>query len=76
MSETNDRQLALERAFEVINFKRAGSNNAVTLLRQVVPFFGAYLQAASVQGRVLTGRGLTPQSRAQGFKQLHFQALF
>ena len=70
MSETNNPRLAMERAFEVINFKRAGSNNAVTLLRQVVPFFGAYLQAASVQGRVLTGRGLTPQSRAQGFKQL------
>ena len=40
------------------------------MLRQTVPFFGAYLQAASVQGRVLTGRGISPQDRAQGFKQL------
>tara|TARA_X000001382_G_scaffold124068_1_gene108348 strand:+ start:684 stop:6620 length:5937 start_codon:yes stop_codon:yes gene_type:complete len=70
MKETNNPRLAIERAFEVINFKRAGSNAAVTMLRQTVPFFGAYLQAASVQGRVLTGRGISPQDRAQGFKQL------
>tara|TARA_R100001086_G_scaffold173885_1_gene95371 strand:- start:371 stop:6577 length:6207 start_codon:yes stop_codon:yes gene_type:complete len=70
MKETGNERLAIERAFEVINFKRAGSNAAVTMLRQTVPFFGAYLQAASVQGRVLTGRGITPTQRAQGMQQL------
>ena len=69
MSETNNQALAVERAFEVINFKRAGANNIVTGLRSVVPFFGAFLQAASVQGRAITGAGITPQSRAKGVQQ-------
>ena len=69
MSETNDAQLALERAFEVINFRRAGSSPVVTGLRQVVPFFGAALQALSVQGRVLQAKGIAPVEKAQAAKQ-------
>jgi len=69
MKETNNQALAVDRAFEVINFKRAGASSAVTGLRQVVPFFGAFLQAASVQGRTITGRGITPQERAKGLQQ-------
>ena len=69
MKETNDQALAVNRAFEVINFKRGGANSTVTGLRQVVPFFGAFLQAASVQGRTITGAGITPQSRAKGVQQ-------
>jgi len=68
MAETNDKALAMERAFEVINFRRAGSNPAITLLRQTVPFFGAFLQAASVQGRVLAGRSIAPVERAQALQ--------
>ena len=60
MSETNDVGLAEERAFEIINFKRGGSSGAITALRQVVPFFGAALQALSVQGRMLGGKGIAP----------------
>ena len=60
MSETNDKALAEERAFEIINFKRGGSSAAITGLRQVVPFFGAALQALSVQGRMLGGKGIAP----------------
>jgi len=69
MKETGDQDLAINRAFEVINFKRGGANSMVTGLRQVVPFFGAFLQAASVQGRTITGAGITPQSRAKGVQQ-------
>ena len=65
MKETGDQALAINRAFEVINFKRGGANSMVTGLRQVVPF----LQAASVQGRTITGAGITPQSRAKGVQQ-------
>jgi len=64
-----DVNLAMNRAFEIINFKRAGANSAITGLRQVVPFFGAFLQAASVQGRTITGAGVTPQARAKGLQQ-------
>ena len=60
MSETNDVGLAEERAFEIINFKRGGSSGVITGLRQVVPFFGAALQALSVQGRMLGGKGIAP----------------
>lgn len=66
MMETGDARLAIERAFEIINFKRAGSNKYVTAARQYIPFFGAALQALSVQGRVLTAKGVAPQTRAQG----------
>ena len=66
MMETGDARLAIERAFEIINFKRAGSNKYVTAARQYIPFFGAALQALSVQGRVLTAKGIAPQTRAQG----------
>ena len=44
---------ALERAAEIINFRRAGSNATVTMLRQTVPFFGAFMQALSVAGRTI-----------------------
>jgi len=70
MSETGDTQLAIERAFEVINFRRAGSSATVTTLRQVVPFFGAALQALSVQGRVLTAQGITPQTKVEAAQKL------
>jgi len=73
MKETGDARLAVERAFEVINFRRAGANKNVTALRQVVPFFGAALQALSVQGRAMAtviGKegGVAPQEKAKAIK--------
>jgi len=72
MSETNDRQLALERAFEVINFRRGGASKGITFARQVVPFFGAALQALSVQGRVVANSGVAPQEKAAATRQFLF----
>ena len=72
MSETGDKQLALERAFEVINFRRGGASNVITGGRQVIPFFGAALQALSVQGRVLAGNGVAPQEKAAAVRQFIF----
>ena len=44
---------ALQRAFELINFRRAGASTAVTVGRQTIPFFGAFMQAFSVVGRTM-----------------------
>ena len=63
--ETGDAGIALEKAFEIINFRRAGSNKYVTAGRQYIPFFGAALQALSVQGQVITMDGVAPTTRAK-----------
>jgi len=68
--EGGDKALAVERAFEVINFRRSGASGSVNFLRQTVPFFGAYLQALNVTGKVLMGRGIGPSQKAEARKVL------
>jgi len=55
-----DKALAINRAFELINFRRGGYNAEVTFARQNVIFLGAYLQALNVTVKVLRGRGIAP----------------
>ena len=74
MAESGNKGIALEKGFEVINFRRAGASSGITTVRQMSPFFGAYLQALSIQGRVLSGRGISPQKRAQGLKRFLYTA--
>lgn len=68
LKETGDKALAVERAFEVINFRRSGSNPYINIGRQVVPFFGAYLQAMNVIQKTLLGKGIAPTERADAFR--------
>ena len=68
---TGDSRRAINSGFEVINFRRKGANEYVTALTQVVPFLGAGLQALSVQGRVLTGQGISPGDRVELLKQTY-----
>jgi hypothetical protein len=71
MAETNgDKAKAIERAFEIINFKRQGASGVAQILRQNVPFFGAYLQAQNVAYKVLAGRGIAPATRNEVYKTL------
>lgn len=70
MKETGDKALAIERAFEVINFRRTGSNKLVSVGRQVIPFFGAYLQSLNVMMKVASGRGIAPSQRAEAYRVL------
>ena len=70
MKETGDKALATERAFEVINFRRTGSNKLVSVGRQVIPFFGAYLQSINVMMKLASGRGIAPTQRAEAYKTL------
>ena len=76
MKETNgDKATAVEKAFEIINFKRSGSSGNMQILRQVVPFFGAYLQAQNVVYKTLTGKGISPQQRKEAQRVLRNNAL-
>ena len=52
--------IATQRAADIINFRRQGASATNSILRQVVPFYGAYLQAERVALRTLSGKGLTP----------------
>jgi hypothetical protein len=70
MKETGDKALATERAFEVINFRRTGSNKLVSVGRQVIPFFGAYLQSLNVMMKIAAGRGIAPSQKAEVRKVL------
>jgi hypothetical protein len=70
-----DKALAVERAFEIINFKRAGASGNIQMLRQVVPFFGAYLQAQNVIYKTLSGKGIAPQQKKEAHRILASNAL-
>lgn len=70
-----DEATALERGFEIINFKRSGANGAVSLAKQTIPFFGAYLQAMNVMAKVLTGRSISPTERSAAYRTLVWNSL-
>jgi len=70
-----DEAAAMERAFEIINFKRSGANGAVNFGKQLVPFFGAYLQAMNVTVKVLSGRSITPTERAAAYRTLMWNTM-
>jgi hypothetical protein len=69
MLETGNEALAVHRAFEIINFKRTGSGQVFNILRQLVPFTGASLQALHVSGATVFGEGITPDTRMQNIKR-------
>ena len=70
LKETGNKALAIERAFEVINFRRSGASSSVNFLRQTVPFFGAYLQAMNVAAKVIAGKGIAPGEKAEARRVL------
>jgi len=70
-----DEAAAMERAFEIINFKRSGANGLVNFGKQMVPFFGAYLQAMNVTVKVLSGRSITPTERAAAYRTLMWNTM-
>jgi hypothetical protein len=71
MKETNgDKAAAVEKAFEIINFKRSGASGSVQVLKQVVPFFGAYLQAQNVAYKTIMGKGISPVQKKEAQRVL------
>ena len=61
---------AMEKAAEVVNFRRISGNETMQAMGRIVPFFNAYTQVASVAVKTLTGRGISPQERDVAAKVL------
>lgn len=62
--------IAINRAAEIINFRRRGASNTVDMIRQITPFYGAYLQAQRVALLTLSGKGISPTQRSEAYKTL------
>lgn len=67
-------QEALEKATEIINFRRQGSATWVNWMRTMVPFFGAYLQVQNVALKTLSGEGISPTERKAALAALGMTA--
>ena len=67
---TESEKVAIQRALEIINFRKRGASASVDAIRQIVPFFGAYLQVQSVALKTLSGTGITPTQRGEALKTL------
>jgi ddrB-like ParB superfamily domain/Large polyvalent protein associated domain 38 len=70
MAQGLDKGQALEKAFEVINFRKRGSSKMLILAGQTIPFFNAYIAAQSVAVKTITGQGISPQERGDALKTL------
>jgi hypothetical protein len=54
---------AIEKAFNLINFRNRGSSKELAAMGQVIPFFNAYLAAQHVAYRTISGVGISPTER-------------
>jgi hypothetical protein len=61
---------AMEKAAEIVNFRRISGDPRIQFLSRIVPFFNAYMQVTSVAIKTLTGRGISPQERMAAEKVL------
>jgi hypothetical protein len=61
---------AIEKAFQIVNFRNKGSSKTLALAGQVIPFFNAYLAVQHVAYKTITGRGISPEERAEALKTL------
>jgi len=70
MAQGLSKSEAIEKAFEIINFRRRGTNKTVNVLGQTVPFFYAYMSVQRVAMKTLTLTGTSPQQRGEALKTL------
>lgn len=70
LKETGDKDLAEDRARNIINWKRHGANHNVRVLSQIVPFMNAYIQSMDVLLSAMSGTGISGREKAAA--QLHF----
>lgn len=61
---------ALEKAFDIINFRRRGSSKMINLMGQVIPFFYAYMSVQRVAMKTISGVGISPGDRKEALKTL------
>jgi hypothetical protein len=70
ISQGVSRAEAIEKAFNLINFRNRGSSKGLAAAGQVIPFFNAYLAAQHVAYRTISGVGISPTSREAALKTL------
>ena len=63
MAQGVPRAQAMRKATEIINFRYRGTNGAIGVLSQVIPFMTAYLAATNVMYKTITGTGVAPAER-------------
>lgn len=61
---------AIEKAFDIINFRRRGSSKLINLFGQVVPFFYAYMSVQRVALKTISGTGISPSNRKEALTTL------
>jgi hypothetical protein len=72
MAQGLSKSEAIEKAFEIINFRRRGTSKTVNFLGQTVPFFYAYMSVSRTAFKTLSGVGISPQERTEAFKTLAY----
>ena len=55
----------IEKAFDIINFRRRGTSKMINLAGQTVPFFYAYMSVQRTAYKTITGVGISPQKRKE-----------
>jgi len=63
IAQGTSRAEAIEKAFNLINFRNRGSSKELAIAGQVIPFFNAYLAAQHVAYRTISGVGISPTER-------------
>jgi hypothetical protein len=63
IAQGTSRAEAIEKAFNLINFRNRGSSKSLAAMGQVIPFFNAYLAAQHVAYRTISGVGISPTER-------------
>ena len=66
----NAERIAMQRAYDVINFRRRGASATLEAARQRTAFLGAFMQSMRATYQVLSGRGLSPTKRSEVYKRL------
>lgn len=61
---------AVEKAFQLINFRNRGTSQGLAAAARVIPFLNAYLAAQHVAYKTLTGAGISPTDRKAALQTL------
>jgi hypothetical protein len=68
MAQGMSKAEAIEKAFQVINFRNRGTSKLLAAGAQVIPFFNAYLAAQHVAYKTITGASTSPTDRMAAMK--------
>lgn len=61
---------AVEKAFQLINFRNRGTSKGLALAARAIPFLNAYLAAQHVAYKTITGGGISPTDRKAALQTL------